>query len=116
MSNELQIFEKLSWNDKIQYISWFYQGMIKKTDNPEYIAKFQWKIDEVRTYEENEVNNSNLVSLYERIMWAKEKTKQRKIEETKKTIEKKKQKLASIEANIEDKDSDEYLAQAITQC
>lgn len=115
MSNELQIFEKLSWNDKIQYISWFYQGMIKKTNNPEYIAKFQSKINEVKWYEENEVNNRKLVSLYERIIWAKEQTKQRKIEETKQTIEKQKQKLARIESNVDEQDPDEYLAEAMAK-
>lgn len=115
MSNELQIFEKLSWNDKIQYIRWFYQDMIKKTNNPEYIAKFQSKIDEVKWYEKNKVNNSKLVSLYGRIMWAKQQTKQRKIEETKQAIEKQKQKLARIESNSDEQDPDEYLAEAMVK-
>jgi len=42
--------------------------MISKTDNQDYIAKFQSKIDEVKSYEENELNNGKLVSLYERIV------------------------------------------------
>lgn len=115
MSNELQIFEKLSWNDKIQYISWFYQGMIKKTNNPEYISKFQSKIDEVKSYVENGENTIKLVNLYTRIVWAKEKTKQRKIEETKQTIEKQKKKLARIESNSDEQDPDEYLAEAMAK-
>jgi len=68
MSNELEIFEKLSWEDKIEYMNTFYQAMIKKTDNPEYIDKFQSKIDEVNAYEESESNSDKLISLYERII------------------------------------------------
>ena len=115
MSNELEIFEKLSWKDKIQYVVWFYQWMISKTDNQDYIAKFQSKIDEVKSYEENELNNGKLVSLYERIVWAKQQTKQRKIEETKQAIEHQKQKLARIESNADEQDPDEYLAEAMAK-
>lgn len=116
MSNELKIFEKLSWKDKIQYISWFYQGMIKKTNNTEYISKFQSKIDEVKSYVENEENISKLVNLYTRIIWAKEKTKEKRLEETRKIIESSKEKFTRIEADAEDDDPDEYLAEALTQC
>ena len=115
MSNELQIFKNLSWNDKIQYISWFYQEIIKKTKNSEYISKFQSKIDEVKWYIENEENINKLINIYTRIVWAKEKTKQRKIEETKKTIEENKQKLARIEMDADEQDPDEYLAEAMAK-
>ena len=115
MSNELEIFEKLSWKDKIQYVVWFYQWMITKTNNQDHISKFQSKIDEVKWYEEDEGNTGKLISLYGRIVWAKEKTKQRKIEETKQNIEKQKQKLARIESNANEQDPDEYLAEVMAK-
>lgn len=89
--------------------------MIKKTNNPEYILKFQSKIDEVKSYVENDENTSKLVNLYTRIVWAKEKTKQRKLEETKKAIEENKQKLARIESNEDEQDPDKYLAEAMAK-
>ena len=48
MKTEIQIFTDLAWQEKIDYMVSFYQGMIKKTDNAEYIAKFQAKVDEVK--------------------------------------------------------------------
>ena len=89
--------------------------MIKKTDNPGFISKFQSKIDEVEWYRENEENTSKLIDLYARIMWAKEKTKQRKLEETKKAIEGNKEQLVRIESNENEQDPDEYLAEAMAK-
>ncbi len=115
MNNEIDIFKNLALQNKVEYISRFYQVMIKKTDNPEYINKFQSKIDEINTYKENELNNNKLILLYERIMWAKEKTKQRKMEIIKKTIEENQQKIATIESNEYEEDPDEYLAKSMAQ-
>ena len=115
MLSELKNFEKLSWENKIKYILWFYKIMISKTNNLEYIAKFKNKIDEVKWYEEDENNISKLTKLYGRIITAKEKTKLRKISEIKKNIEKQKQQIALIKANEDDKNPDEYLAQALTK-
>lgn len=113
MANEINIFKNLKWNDKIEYMNKFYQAMIKKTDNPEYINKFQSKIDEVNAYEENELNNKKLVSLYERVIWAKQKTKQKKTIELNRSIKKNKQKLANIKSKSNEQDPDEYLAEAL---
>lgn len=115
MKTEIQIFTDLAWQEKIKYMVSFYQSMIKKTDNSEYIEKFQSKIDEVKWYEENEENTTKLTELYTRIMWAREKTKQRKIEKTQQHIEEAKKKLARIESNSDENDPDEYLAEALTK-
>lgn len=115
MKTELQIFTDLAWQDKINYMVWFYQGMIKKTNNSEYIEKFQAKIDEVQWYEQNEENTQKLIALYERIMEAKEKTKQRKLEVSQKAIEEQKEKIARIQSGVDEDDPDEYLAEALTK-
>ncbi len=113
MTNELEIFKSLSWKDKIEYIIWFYQGMIAKTENSTYINSFQDKIKKVKWYEDNQVNTDNLVKMYEHIMQAREKTKQKKLNATKKTIEEQKQKLAWIQADKDQEDPDEYLADSL---
>ena len=43
----------------------------------------------------------------------KEKTKQRRIEETQQAIEKQRQKLANIQSNDDEQDPDEYLAESM---
>jgi len=48
MKTELQIFTDLAWQEKINYMVSFYQSMIKKTDNSDYAALFQAKVDEVK--------------------------------------------------------------------
>ena len=48
-------------------------------------------------------------------MQAREKTKQKKIDATKKTIEEQKQKLAWIQADKDQQDPDEYLADSLLQ-
>lgn len=116
MKTELQIFTDLAWQDKITYMVSFYQGMIKKTTNPSYIEKFQAKIDEIQGYEASDENTQKLIVLYERIMEAKKKTKQRRIEASQKAIEEQKAKIARIQAGADEEDPDEYLAQALTQC
>lgn len=115
MTKELDIFKSLPWKDKIEYIIWFYQGMIAKTENPSYIASFQDKIKIVKWYEDNQINTDNLVKMYEHIMQAREKTKQKKLDATKKTIEEQKQKLAWIQADKDQQDPDEYLADSLLQ-
>jgi hypothetical protein len=114
MKTEIQIFTDLAWQEKINYMVTFYQGMIKKTDNSEYISKFQAKIDEVQWYTENEANNGKLIALYGRIITAREKTKERKLEEMKQHIEEEKKKIARIEANKDEQNPDEYLAEAMS--
>jgi len=113
MKTETQIFANLAWQEKIKYMVSFYQGMIKKTNNSNYIAKFQAKIDEVKWYEESEENTNKLVGLYIQIMWAREKTKQKRIQETQQVIEKQKQKLARIQKDNGDENPNEYLAKAL---
>lgn len=113
MKTEIQIFTDLAWQEKMKYMVLFYQGMIRKTNNSEYIAKFQSKIEEVKWYEENKENRNKMIALYNRIIWAREKTKRRKIEETKYYIEK--ERLASIKSNTDKENPDEYLAEAITK-
>lgn len=115
MTKELDIFKSLPWKDKIEYIIWFYQGMIGKTENPTYIASFQDKIKRVKWYEENQNNTDSLITMYEHIMQAREKTKQKKLDATKKTIEEQKQKLARIQADKDQQDPDEYLADSLLQ-
>lgn len=116
MKTELQIFTDLAWQEKITYMVSFYQGMIKKTDNSKYIEKFQAKIDEIQGYEESDEHIQKLIELYKRIMEAKKKTKQRRIEVSQKAIEEQKAKIARIQAGADEEDPDEYLAQALTQC
>jgi hypothetical protein len=48
-------------------------------------------------------------------MLAREKTKERRIEEAKQVIQKGKEKLAKIEADNDDPDPDEYLAEAMAK-
>ena len=115
MKTEMQIFTDLAWQEKINYMVSFYQGMIKKTTDSEYISKFQSKIDEVQWYMENEENINKLASLYNRIMWARDKTKQRRIEETKQNIEKEQEKLARIESDTDEQAPDDYLATELTK-
>ncbi len=115
MKTEREIFTDLAWQEKIHYMVSFYQGMIKKTDVSEYIAKFQSKIDEVQWYTESQENTDKLIALYERIMWAREKTKQRKLEEMEKHIAEEKEKLARIQANNDEQNPDEYLAEAMAK-
>jgi hypothetical protein len=115
MVTKLQIFTDLSWQKKVDYILSFYQGMIKKTKNPDYIAEFQAKIQEVQWYQKNESTTSAMIDLYSHIMAAKEKTKQRKIQKTHNTIQKAKEKLAKIQADTDDEDPDGYLAKSMAK-
>lgn len=115
MKTEIQIFTDLARQEKINYMVSFYQGMMKGTDNSEYIKKFQNKIDEVKGYEENDGNMKKLIMLYERIMGAKEKTRQRRIDDSQKAIEEQKAKIARIQAGVDEDDPDEYLAEALTK-
>ncbi len=113
MLNALDVFNQLSWLNKIKYIVWFYQWMIKKTNNLSYIAKFQVKIDEIMWYNDSLYNNKRLTSLYERIILAKKNTKQVKNNEIQNRIKEQKQKLVSIESNNNEQDPDEYLAESM---
>jgi len=115
MSNELETFEKLSWKDKIQYVVWFYQWMITKTDNQDYISKFQDMIKSVNEYQENEYNSQKLVWLYNRIMLAKEKTKQKKSQEVEITMKKNKEKLKMMQDDDNEQDPDEFLVQEMAK-
>jgi len=115
MKTELQIFTDLAWQEKINYMVSFYQSMIKKTDNSDYAALFQAKVDEVKWYQENAENTNKLDALYDRIIWAKEKTKQRKIEEMQQHIEKEKAKLDDMQSSTNEPDPDEYLAEALAK-
>ena len=47
MTHDVEVFSKLERQKKIDYMVWFYEGMIKKTDNEEYKTKFQDMIDQV---------------------------------------------------------------------
>jgi len=111
MKTEIQIFTDITFQEKINYMLSFYQQMIKKTNNPEYIAIFQSKLDEIKSYKDSEDNEQKLIKLYNRIMLAKEKTKQRKIQETQKTIQEHKEKLLRIQADDHEESPDEYLAE-----
>jgi hypothetical protein len=115
MITELQIFTDFSWQKKVDYIVSFYQGIIKKTKNPDYIAEFQAKINEVQWYQENENTTSAMIDLYSHIMAAKEKTKQRKIQKTNDTIQKAKEKLAKIQVDTDDEDPDGFLAESMAK-
>lgn len=86
IAKELVAFKSLSWQAKLDYIKWFYEDMIKKTDNTSYKIKFQSIIDTVDLYKENESNTIRLINLYGYIIWAKTKTKQKKIEKIEKKI------------------------------
>jgi len=113
MSNELELFKKLPRKNKIEYMMWFYTWMIAKTKNQDYIKKFKSTKDEVKWYEENKKNADKLNTLYTRILWAKQKTKQKRIKETEKAIEKHKEELARIQSNEDEEDPDEYLAKQL---
>lgn len=113
MSRECKIFTSLSWEDKVQYVTSFYENMIKKTNKSMYIDAFQAKVKEVRGYDENEVNTDKLIDMYKRIVQAKEKTIKKNIEYTQQKMMQQKKQLVQLETDAEAQNCDEYLATAL---
>lgn len=110
MGHDIEVFKKLDWQKKIDYMVWFYEGMIKKTDNEEYKTKFQDMIAQVKGYSESEESTTKLISLYERISLAREKTKKRKVEEAQVALAHAQEKLQALHSHDHDEvDADTFL-------
>jgi len=108
-----EIFSKLDWSDKITHLVKFYQAMIKKTDNPDYIKKFQNTIDKLQSYEENELNTNRVIDLYKKILEAEQKTQERKKKESAEQLNKWQKIIQKIksqeEAEEAEEDADDFL-------
>jgi hypothetical protein len=113
MTTEIDLFKKLSWKDKIQYMIGFYQKMSTTTHITKYIDNFQQKINTIQSYQENIPNTKRIISMYEHIILARAKTKQQYIEKTKNTIKSYQKKFIQTQTNIDKEDLDEKLADAL---
>jgi len=113
MTTEIDLFKKLSWKDKIQYMIGFYQKMSTTTHSTKYIDNFQQKINTIQSYQENIPNTKRIISMYEHIILARAKTKQQYIEKTKNTIKSYQKKFIQTQTNIDKEDLDEKLADAL---
>ncbi len=115
MPNPNDQFTKYSRDEKVLFITTFYSEMIKKTNNPEYISKFQSKIQEVKWYEQNEDNIQELTNLYDRILQAQERTKQNKTQQEHQKMEQSLEKIKQLQNNEFDEDADAFLAEQLAK-
>ncbi len=109
MTHDIEVFNKLPWQKKTDYMVWFYEGMIKKTDNADYKTKFQDMIDQVKSYTESQESTEKLLSLYQRISLAREKTKKKKLDEAQAALAHAQEKLQALHSHDHDEDADAFL-------
>ena len=86
IQRQIQVFSSTSWQNKIEYMSTFYATMIKKANN-NYIAYFQSKLDFFLHMEESTKNTAILIEEYQKILIAKQKTREIKTLEEEKKIQ-----------------------------
>lgn|GEM_PF-3818258 len=108
----IQAFKDLPWEDKISQLVDFYEAMIKKTDNPEYINKFEITINRLKSFENNEDSVARVVDLYEKILEAEKKTQERKKKESEESLNKGQEIIKQIkqkESETAGDDPDDFL-------
>jgi len=109
----IDAFTKLSWKEKITQLVTFYEAMIKKTENEEYIKKFQETIFRLKTFDDNEVSSKKVIDLYKKILWAEKKTQERKKQKSVDSLNRWQEALKELkqkEAEEEgDSDADDFL-------
>ena len=113
MTHDVEVFSKLERQKKIDYMVWFYEGMIKKTDNADYKTKFQDMIDQVKSYTESQESTEKLLSLYQRISLAREKTKKKKLDEAQAALTQAQEKIQALHSHDHDEDADVFLMEQL---
>lgn len=104
-------FQSLSWGQKIEYLTTFYQAMIDKTMKPTHKQQFVKILSVLYSYEQSDAHEQALVWLYDKILAAQEQSKARKIAHTASIIAQNTKKLHTIYNN--DDEADVFLTEAL---